>query len=38
MSAAAPDVLPQPARRSRPSHGYAFGKDDYLRRLRKVEG
>jgi len=35
---AAPDVLPRPARRPRPSRGYASGKDDYLRRLRKVEG
>src|SRR5215831_1338649 len=35
---AEPDVLPQPARRSRPSRGYASGKDDYLRRLREVEG
>src|SRR5262249_3942428 len=26
------------ARRPRPSRGYASGKDDYLRRLRKVEG
>src|SRR5215468_4575451 len=35
---AAPDVLPRPARRPRPSRGYASGKDDYLIRLRKVEG
>ncbi len=35
---AAPGVLPQPARRPRPVRGYASGKDDYLRRLRKIEG
>ena len=35
---AAPGVLPPPARRPRPARGYASGKEDYLRRLRKVEG
>ena len=30
-----PAVLP---RRPRPVRGYASGKDDYLRRLRKIEG
>jgi DNA-binding FrmR family transcriptional regulator len=39
---AAPDVrpepLPQPPGRPRPVRGYASGKDDYLRRLRKIEG
>ncbi len=35
---AAPDVLPRPARRPRPVRGYASGKEDYLRRLRKIEG
>jgi DNA-binding FrmR family transcriptional regulator len=35
---AAPDVLPQPAHRPRPARGYASGKEDYLRRLRKIEG
>lgn len=39
---AAPDVQPgvldQPPRRLRPVRGYASGKDDYLRRLRKIEG
>ena len=33
--ALAPDVLP---RRPRPVRGYASGKEDYLRRLRKIEG
>ncbi len=28
----------RPASRLRPVHGYASGKDDYLRRLRKIEG
>ncbi len=36
MTAAA-ELRPQ-ARRSRPVRGYASGKDDYLRRLRKIEG
>ena len=35
---AAPGVLPPPARRPRPARGYASGTEDYLRRLRKVEG
>src|SRR6516165_11346264 len=35
---AAPGALPPPARRPRPARGYASGKEDYLRRLRKVEG
>ena len=35
---AAPGVLPPPARRPRPARGYASGKEDYLRRLRKIEG
>jgi DNA-binding FrmR family transcriptional regulator len=35
---AAPEVLPRPARRPRPVRGYASGKEDYLRRLRKIEG
>jgi DNA-binding FrmR family transcriptional regulator len=39
---AAPDVrpgaLPQAQGRPRPVRGYASGKDDYLRRLRKIEG
>ena len=35
---AAPDVLPQGASRPRSARGYASGKEDYLRRLRKVEG
>ena len=35
---AAPDVLPRGASRPRSARGYASGKEDYLRRLRKVEG
>ena len=39
---AAPDVqteaLPCPPDRPRPVRGYASGKEDYLRRLRKIEG
>jgi DNA-binding FrmR family transcriptional regulator len=39
---AVPDVqlaaLREPAGRPRPVRGYASGKDDYLRRLRKIEG
>jgi DNA-binding FrmR family transcriptional regulator len=39
---AAPDVQPEalhePAHRPRPVRGYASGKEDYLRRLRKIEG
>src|SRR5215468_2871358 len=35
---AAPDVLPRAASRPRSARGYASGKEDYLRRLRKVEG
>jgi DNA-binding FrmR family transcriptional regulator len=35
---AVPGVLPRPARRPGPARGYASGKEDYLRRLRKVEG
>src|SRR5215472_10838831 len=35
---AAPDVLPRAASRPRPARGYASGKEDYLRRLRKIEG
>ncbi len=34
---AVPEVRPQ-ARPSRPARGYASGKEDYLRRLRKIEG
>jgi hypothetical protein len=30
--------LPRPAERLRPVRGYASGKEDYLRRLRKIEG
>jgi DNA-binding FrmR family transcriptional regulator len=33
----APEIAPE-ARRPRPVRGYASGKDDYLRRLRKIEG
>jgi DNA-binding FrmR family transcriptional regulator len=33
--ALAPEVLPRPPR---PVRGYASGKEDYLRRLRKIEG
>ena len=29
---------PRPATRPRPVRGYASGKEDYLRRLRKIEG
>ncbi len=29
---------PAPVSRPRPARGYASGKDDYLRRLRKIEG
>jgi DNA-binding FrmR family transcriptional regulator len=29
---------PRPAPRPRPVRGYASGKEDYLRRLRKIEG
>ena len=29
---------PRPAARPRPVRGYASGKEDYLRRLRKIEG
>src|SRR5712664_1758040 len=29
---------PRPAERLRPVRGYASGKEDYLRRLRKIEG
>ena len=35
---AAPDVLSRGASRPRSARGYASGKEDYLRRLRKVEG
>ena len=34
---AAPEIAPE-ARRPRPARGYASGKEDYLRRLRKIEG
>ena len=34
---AAPEFAPE-ARRPRPVRGYASGKEDYLRRLRKIEG
>jgi DNA-binding FrmR family transcriptional regulator len=37
---AAPDMQPGtlPRSRPRPVRGYASGKEDYLRRLRKIEG
>ena len=38
---AVPDVRPEapwPPGRPRPVRGYASGKEDYLRRLRKIEG
>ena len=38
---ATPDVQPEapwPPGRPRPVRGYASGKEDYLRRLRKIEG
>jgi DNA-binding FrmR family transcriptional regulator len=39
---AVPDVKPaalhRPAGRPQPVRGYASGKEDYLRRLRKIEG
>ena len=34
---AAPEIAPE-AWRPRPARGYASGKEDYLRRLRKIEG
>jgi DNA-binding FrmR family transcriptional regulator len=33
----APEIAPE-ARRPRPARGYASGKEDYLLRLRKIEG
>jgi DNA-binding FrmR family transcriptional regulator len=33
-----PEALPRPPHRPRPARGYASGKEDYLRRLRKIEG
>jgi DNA-binding FrmR family transcriptional regulator len=33
-----PSALTEPAGRPRPVRGYASGKDDYLLRLRKIEG
>jgi DNA-binding FrmR family transcriptional regulator len=33
-----PEALPEPAGWPRPVRGYASGKDDYLQRLRKIEG
>jgi DNA-binding FrmR family transcriptional regulator len=33
-----PEALHEPAGRPRPVRGYASGKDDYLLRLRKIEG
>lgn len=42
MTALPADTLAAPhglaPRRPRPARGYASGKDDYLRRLRKIEG
>ena len=35
---AAPNVLPEPLRSPQPVRGYASGKEDYLLRLRDVEG
>jgi DNA-binding FrmR family transcriptional regulator len=31
-------AAPPPVSRPRPARGYASGKEDYLRRLRKIEG